>query len=405
MLQREGCEVAIDIRDEAVAAGDGLVNRARDSKFVADSSTLIIADCTNFGVDLDLMRWSGFKVVGGSALADKLERDRQFAFDIAKQCGLRLPDYQMFDSWDAVEEFAGTVEEKVVFKPCGDASGLVPSFIAEDGEELRRMLNFYHHQVREGDKFAIQEYIEGEEISSAAWFNGQRFLRPFNHTLEEKRLMNGNIGPTGGCLGNAVWTCEGCPICEAIFVESGLEAFMNAHHLGAGELDINSIVTDDEIYFLEFTPRFGYDATPTEFMTLITGPLADFFCQVCDIDGVEPLPFRWGVGAGLRLSLSPWPFHGARSPDGVPIVMPDSVFEERFYQYDIVRTPAGEIQSSGGGTLGVVMGYGDSIRAAFDDAYKAIRKIKIPDVQYRTDLGEEFSRRFNRISRLSLAEV
>jgi phosphoribosylamine-glycine ligase len=83
--------------------------------------------------------------------------------------------------------------------------------------------------------------------------------------------------------------------------------------------------------------------------------------------------------------------------------MTESVFK-KFYFYEVAVDAEGDFVTSGGeGLIGVVMGYGATIDKAFEDAYALVRRIHIPEVQYRTDLMEEFSKDFRKLRQLEVA--
>ena len=60
-----------------------------------------------------------------------------------------------------------------------------------------------------------------------------------------------------------------------------------------------------------------------------------------------------------------------------------------------------KLSTSGGyGIVGVMNGWGDTIEEAFGEAYKRVKRAKITDVQYRTDLEEVCTKDYKRLARL-----
>ena len=108
--------------------------------------------------------------------------------------------------------------------------------------------------------FILQEFIKGTEVSVEGWFDGSEFWL-LNSTLEDKKFMNDNRGPNTGCSGNLVLLIKST---DRIYRE-GLEKSKSIlQQLGyRGMIDLNTIVTEDKAYGLEWTPRFGYDASAT----------------------------------------------------------------------------------------------------------------------------------------------
>ena len=389
-LQKEGNDVRIWIRDdEASFRCKGLIDCNED--FQIDQDTIIIADCSGNGVLCDGFRAAGYIVLGGSAIADKLESDRAYATGVFKDVGIKTPKTKFFDDWEEARAFVETSKDKLVFKPEGDLSGVVPSYVSSDTEDMLEMLEFYKgQQHRTVPAFALQQYIEGTCVSSEAWFNGTEFVLPFNHTLERKQLMNEDLGPSGGCSGNVVWSCtdcEECVICKATLWK--IEDFLRSVNY-VGPIDVNTVVSDDGIFALEFTPRFGYDATPTLLYTLLDAPLGVFIESVARGTSRE-MPLLSGYAAGVRVTVPPWPSERFAADAGLPLR--GLKHFDNFYPYDVMKSESGDFITSGGyGITGVALGHGETIDEAFDGAYKVAKKLRLPDKQYRVDLAEVFNK-------------
>src|SRR5438270_9076989 len=92
-----GHEVRVTI-SEPLAKGTmlGLVPRAKDWREElpwvreAGGDGLILFEAVGFGALQDELRREGFQVIGGSALGDRLENDRVFAFELLGSFGMRI---------------------------------------------------------------------------------------------------------------------------------------------------------------------------------------------------------------------------------------------------------------------------------------------------------------------------
>lgn len=386
-LKAEGNDVRMWIRDTEVEhRGEGFVEKAKDSVW----GEIVVADCTGAGALLDHMRGDGSRVVGGSAIADKLESDRRFATEVMVRHGIQTPQSKHFDSWDDAIEFVKGVENSVrfVFKPEGSLSGIVPSQVTKNNQEL--VENIEHFKTLVGSdkpEFTLQEFIEGTAISTEGWFDGDKWLLPFNHTIERKQLMVGDIGPSGGCTGNVVWPCgdDDWIVREGLFK---IEEFLREVQY-KGAIDLNSVVNEEGVFGLEFTPRFGYDAFPTFLFSLYSGDFGGLLYELARGDADELMRVRDGFGAGVRLSIPPWPCEKYHAEEGVPLRgLHREDLSSFFYPYDVKERDGKFVTSGGYGIVGVCNGYGDSIGHAFAQAYQRLSKIKVFDGQYRTDLAD-----------------
>jgi len=343
-LQEEGHKVSMSIKDPiAEQRGEGLIEKNSTPEF----KPVLLADCTGSGALLDSFRANEGDTFGGSGTADRLESDRKYASEVFEDAGIREPFSQSFTDWDEAFEFIQNWDEdsKLVFKPEGKYSGVVPSYVPHDNKELVEMLEHYKGIIGNEPEFTLQEFIEGTCISSEAWCAKGKILQPTNHTLERKQLMNDDIGPSGGCTGNVVWICqeENCPLCENL---AKLEDFFEETQW-TGPIDINTVVTKEgEVFALEFTPRLGYDSFPTYLLGLFEGNFGSFVYRSCRGDSVE-LPFKNGFAAGVRISIPPWPSEDFLARPGIPhlhlsLASTGQAFAVRAEDHAIVTTLEGK---------------------------------------------------------------
>lgn len=403
-LKAEGNQVKIWIRDtEAEKRGEGLVEHAKDASF----GEVVIADCTGAGVVLDTIRNAGGLVVGGSALCDRLESDREFATGVMKDAGIRVPKAKSFNSWDDavafIEEVGG--DTRLVFKPEGKLSGVVPSQVTEDNGELLKNIEHYKTLVGANEpEFTLQEFIEGVAVSTEGWFNGRNWVLPFNHTIERKQFLNGDLGPSGGCVGNVVWPCrEDDPLVQEGLIK--ITKFLEEHEY-KGAIDLNAVVNKEGIWGLEFTPRCGYDAFPTLLCGLYTGHIGYFLSAIASGQDIEEMEVEDGFAAGVRISVPPWPSEKFHAEEGVPIKgLKEDDLGDWFYAYDVEKRDSSLFTCGGYGITGVANGFGFSVGEAFAQAYKRVKRIKISDMQYRTDLFEVCHKDYRELQRVINGET
>jgi phosphoribosylamine-glycine ligase len=256
--------------------------------------------------------------------------------------------------------------------------------------------------ISKGVEFILQEIVQGTEISTEAWFNGEEFFF-VNGTLEEKKFMNGNKGPNTGCSGNLVWVYdESNP--PLVFREGlyKLKDFLKQYRYH-GMIDLNTIVSDGEMYGLEWTPRFGYDASATLYSCLDINNgdnLGDFFGQIAT-GGRPNIYCSDNFAVGVRLSIPPYPSEiKNKHPEDVPIEgIEEDDIPRNTYLFDCYCGDDGNLATCGvNGFVCVPICSGENIEMAFGRLEERIGKIHIPDVQYRTDIKESVSKRYKTLA-------
>ena len=395
-LVQEGYDVRMWIRNaDAKSVGDNIVEKVGDFEDLltdaARDTDVFIFDVSGNGVFADYLRQNGFPVLGGSVQADRLERDREYGADVMQQCGIDVPETVSFNSFDEGIEFVReNPDVRWVYKPSKQLGDLSPSHVSYDAEDLIEMLNNISHDVDIAHpQFELQAFEKGIAFSTELWFQNGDFIEPLtNHTLERKELMNGDIGPSGGCLGNIVWFCGGCKVCET--AKQLIDWARREHYHGM--LDLNVIVTPKgRVFGLEFTPRFGYDASPTLFWELIRGGLGTFF-ESAARGRVSMLDLREGFAGAVRVTIPPWPTEKYTAEEGVPIRgLEPKTLDDNTYWYNVKRDDDGNFCTAGAwGIVALLTSHITNPERAIAKAQDFVKDIRLKNKQYRTDLGKQF---------------
>ena len=173
-------------------------------------------------------------------------------------------------------------------------------------------------------------------------------MHPFNHTIEYKRFMDGNLGPNTGCMGNIVWAVDKPKKDKLVENLEKLTPFLRAANY-KGPIDINTIVTPRAIFALEITARIGYDAIEALYEIMQPQDLGEVFDNLGRDSQPVDLPVKMGVfGIAIRLTVPPYPHRKADKRDkGLPILGVPEDFEhfhltEVFLTDNLVSCRAGD---------------------------------------------------------------
>ena len=363
---------------------------------------LCIFDCTG-NAELAEEASRDVPVLGDSELASRLEDDRLFGIETMEAAGIEVPPYQTFQTPDEAKAFLVENSKRYVYKPFvveGVEQECDTTYVSDSAEDLIRSIDSLWEDSHNAP-FLLQEVVEGTEISTEGYFDGTYF-HLLNHTLEEKKFMSGSFGPNTGCSGNLVWALDR-PNRLAAEIQKLTPFLKEAGYRGM--IDLNTIVNESHAYGLEFTPRFGYDASATIF-SLIDGDLGQFFYDIVtapdegwlERDPVPPLRGRWA--ASERLTIPPYPEEHADFPAGLPIKGIDVEGAWRScYLWDCMMDTHRRTGEPGLVTVGINGIVACPIASAHtpEGAWKGLERvskpIKFPNLQCRDDLEDSTMKR------------
>ena len=328
------------------------------------------------------------KVIGASALTEDLELDRHKGIELAEKMGFAIPEMQDFKRLKDGAKFLEGRKDLWVFKPENNQDIDLTYVEKFPGELLTKIIEEY--TVRIGDKcdFILQKKIDGTEVSTEVWTAGGPVH--FNQTIENKRLMDAELGPAIGSQSNTVRMKK-----DDNGVIVGPLTKM-ANHLKSnytGPIDANCIIKGGVPYFLEWSPRFGWDALYC-LLTLVKGKLADFFVNDFKVD------FHDGYAASQRLSIPPYPYgtSNLRTMYAKDVSIIGRLEDYPLFWGQDLYDDGGLKCAGADGILGVVAARGKTLEEAWGRVYNAIKKVKVCSyVQYRTDGLKQAREGFERL--------
>jgi phosphoribosylamine-glycine ligase len=311
-------------------------------------------------VGADEFRKAGIPTIAGGSFCDRLEHDRIFGEDIAKAAGARIPPTKTFSTISQAIAFAKTVGDEAWYFKSDKYLESDATYGGKDAEDLSRYLESIRSEFGDSIPNMLQQKIPGVALSTACWWNGKTFLASLKWEA---------LGP--------------------LFLK---------HEAPVGLYDINVIVAKEngpwgpagEAYFLEWTPRLGWDSEPTS-LRLLTSPMVEFFEKLTNGTLAEA-PFSTAEFAySVRLSVQPYPFEhyadNKKSAYGTPINGADGLWEGHFIPYSVGLSDQGQLYvADRWGLVGLSLATGTKLsvmhKAVMD---YALEELQIPSLQARTD--------------------
>jgi phosphoribosylamine-glycine ligase len=250
----------------------------------------------------------------------------------------------------------------------------------------------------------LQKKMEGIPFSILSWWNGHSFVPPFEATIEYKKAHNGNLGPSTGCSMNLVWYYEQDKpaIVKAVHWEKLVPIFVK-YNAPIGPYDINTIAADDgKAYFLEWTPRFGWDAEPTS--TRLWDMDMTHFLEKFTQKRLDHIPVKRDLGYAVRLSVPPYPYEGCDddkgSSLGTPIAGEDGLWDKHFIGYAVRANADADLEVAHRfGLVGLSLSTGPSLEHLHKQTLDYAKTLTIPGLSFRTDGLENIRRDAVRLRR------
>jgi phosphoribosylamine--glycine ligase len=402
-LQEEGCDILVYVGGKYPGAsryGQGIVPMTNSYEELVEfckehqderKPTVMIFDNSSYGEKADDARKSGLNVIGGSKFCDKLEGNRDFGLSIAQSAGAVVPDHEAFSTITAAIAYAKTLGDiGTFFKTDRFSLGDDSTYGANTGAEMAQHLTSLRERYGDRMRCILQDKIDGVAISTARWFNGREFVGPFEGTIEHKKLLNDDVGPSTGCSLNSIWLYpDETSFISKLLCWSNLSELFRSYDAPPGYYDMNAIVTEEgEAYFLEWTARFGYDSNPT--CAPLISDLSSFFWNVATGQGLLPT-FSSSIAFSTRLWVPPYPAELTKWLDekhtavGTQLFGIDKVYGVPFSGYGVrYRMGHHEIASSDG-EIGIALGIGKKLSAINKSVVEFAGSLRPTSIAYRTD--------------------
>lgn len=393
-ISKEGHAVKYFIEDPGDKdIADGFVQKVDDWRKEVDwADVIVFDDVLGHGTLAKELRDQGKYVIGGTPYTDRLEDERSFGQEELKKHDIPIIAYAEVTSFDDAIEYVRKNPAKYVIKPSGEAQnkkGLLFVGEEDDGGDVIRVLESYRKSRSQDVKvIQLQKRITGVEVAVGAFFNGKEFIYPINVNFEHKKLFPGNLGPSTGEMGTAMFWSDPNRLFNATLKKFEDTLRQEGY---VGYIDLNCIVNGNGIYPLEFTSRFGYPTISIQAEGMVM-PIGEMFYNLATGQSFQ-IKTRKGFQIGVRIVVPPFPY---RDSDTLESHSTGStiVFKKQDYSgvhIEDVKIVNGEwVVTGNSGVILIVVGVGQTLKEAQKQVYGRIRNILVPHMYYRTDIGDRW---------------
>ena len=394
-LRREGHEVRVHASDPSYAGCfAGLLDPVPDWRAElgwVGRDGIVLFEKVGLGATQDALRAEGYRVVGGSALGDRLEYDRSFGQAVLHEAGLKLAHVQGFAGPADAADWLRVHPGAYVLKHDNNARA---TFVGDHPQGLDVL--FQLGRTPPG-RVLLMEKLAGVEVGVGAYFNGQRFLAPACIDFEHKRFFPGELGEMTGEMGTLL-SYEGADRLLDTVLRPLERRLAAGRHVGY--VNVNLIANEQGLWPLEFTCRFGNPGfavlAPLQpggwgdlLLRMVSGNAARFATAQFATARFATVP-GWCVGICLTIPSFPAETPGADPAEDPPVFFlsePDPAHTH----YADMRCEAGQLLARRRtGYALCVTGTGATVPDAQAAALARARQVVIPGLRWRTDIGDRF---------------
>lgn len=377
-LQQEGHEVLTYIHDEnATLSGDGYLHKISSWRTYLSDVNLVICDEPGFGARAADLRGNGRPVLGCDALADVNELEPQKQLQLLEACELPYPDtaFWFSDNRSILPTF------KRCFVRVWVGQGRAYSGLIETVRDWEWLLSTLNNQAM----LITQDPAPGVECNVVGLWNGRSFLNPTFLTFEQRRPMNGDLGPLGDCSGLVMRALsEGSRIHTETMGK--LEGVLKRLAY-RGMVTARVCIDGDNLLVLGVRIGFSHDAMDALGAVLYEDSLGDALFD-CAIGVNRTLKTTRDYTACIRLTVPPYPYADAeRVRRGAPVHGLDEKTLPWVNLVDVYKLSGGPAFAAGSGVVAKVLAHGRSAAEACGRAYRTLQNVHTLDGQYRTDIG------------------
>jgi phosphoribosylamine-glycine ligase len=314
---------------------------------------IIFTDC-GYGRLVSWLKNKGYKVIGAPFECERLELERDYMNKICDELEIKRPPSQIIQGIDNLLDFLKKAK-KSYFVKLNTVRGDAETFKATSYETAEMILKNMADKIApftDEFTFIVEEEVEGVEIGVDTFRSSMGFLCPYFFTFEKLDNTLARV------MESSIWDD----------VLNKLEDYFKKYDY-CGAFSLEAIYDGKDVYVIDFTTRFAYPSSSAIecsviedygdlFLNCIKARKKEFKVKSEFAIGVNVYTEE-GIGRWLAIDLEKdidfWVRRGVKIKD------------------KIYLTPGEEGQT----LAGVVVGKGDTLEEAFDDASRQLEEIHI----------------------------
>jgi phosphoribosylamine--glycine ligase len=341
----------------------------------------------------DRLRAKGISVFAPSTDAGRLESSKIYSKRFMQEAGVPTARAEVVLSVASLKAAAAKFQPPYVLKADGLAAGK-GVFICKTESELLDAGRSIFEDGSLGDagrEALLEEFNLGYEVSYLVLTDGENF-EPFVLAQDHKRIGDGDTGPNTGGMGVVAPVSISQSLREEIdrtIVAPTIAHIRKSKLVYRGVLYIGLMITPDGPSVLEFNTRFG-DPEAQVVIPLLDGDWGQVFQSVAQ-GKLPKLHWKKSAACCVVMAAENYPDTPVKGA-AITGVSPNAAADDGASAKKYVLHAGTKLDQSGrwttnGGRVLNVMGLGETLREAVDNAYAKASEIEWPGMQMRKDIG------------------
>ncbi|MGX7823865.1 phosphoribosylamine--glycine ligase [Actinokineospora sp. 24-640] len=329
----------------------------------------------------DAVRAAGIACFGPSAAASRIEASKAFAKDVMAAAGVPTAHSEIVDNPARLDAALARFGPTWVVKDDGLAAGKGVVVTADLDKARAHAMTL----LDGGHPVLLESFLDGPEVSLFCLVDAAGTVVPLLPAQDFKRVGDGDHGPNTGGMGAyspLPWAADG--LAEDIvrdIVKPVVDEMAARGTPFTGLLYAGLALTSTGTQVIEFNCRFG-DPETQAVLALLRSPLAGLLDAAARGALAAHPPLDWAPGAAVTVVIAAGGYPGVpRTNDVITGADGHGVLHAGTRRRD-----DGAIVSTGGRVLSVV-GLGDTLAQAREDAYRRVGSVHLAGSHHRTDIA------------------
>ena len=336
---------------------------------------------------VDSFQKSGLPIFGPDKYASQLESSKLFARDMMAMYDIPIPEYYACKNRKEVDLVKVKLKLPLVLKADGLAAGKGVIVCTTESEYEAGLTTMFDENAfgDAGAKVSVEDCLIGEELSVFAVCDGNDYVI-LNTAQDHKRAFDGDKGPNTGGMGayspTPLSTDDIMEKTKSTIIEPTLKAMRDAGHPFVGFLYVGLMIVDGEPFVIEFNVRMG-DPETQVVLPLLESSFFELLWNATH-GKIKDSNLKISPKTAVIVVLTAEGYPGSY-PKGMEI---SGLNSDSLIFHAGTKKVGDKITTSGGRVLNVV-GFGDDLKSAIDDAYRIVEGVNFDGKFYRKDIGQK----------------